>query len=106
MTFWRVMIAMAGLALAASIVWASFAGAIFEEGGAILAMPWGVVTFIDLYAGFFIGAVAIAWLEPKRWLGIALALSVFVLGNVVTAAWVVWRAPMIASRLRAVQPKA
>ena len=95
---------LAGVALAlgllASILWASFSGAILEEGGAILALPWGIVTFLDLYAGFLFAALVMLVCEPRRPLGAVLAISVFVLGNVVTLLWLAVRAPLFLRRLR------
>lgn len=100
MAVMRLVGALVALGLVVSIVWAAFTGAIFEEGGAILALPWGVVTFIDLYAGFLFAAALILVAEPRPRLAIVLALSIFVLGNVVTLAWAVARAPLLLSRLR------
>lgn len=91
--------AAAGAGLLAAIVWASFSGAIFEEGGAILDLPWGIVTFLDLYAGFAFAALVMAVCEPRRPLGAALAVSVFFLGNVVTLLWLALRAPLLLRRL-------
>lgn len=96
----RLVLAAGALALMAAILWASFTGAILAEGAAMLALPWGVVTFLDLYLGFILAATAMLVLEPVRPLGIVLALLVFVLGNVLTAAWLAWRAPLIWRRLR------
>lgn len=105
MTAYRFIAALLGLILAAAIVWATLSGAILEEGGAMLAFPWGIVTFIDLYLAFFFAASVILIAEPNRPLGVVLALLVFVLGSVVTAAWAAWRAPLLWSRLKG-QPKA
>jgi hypothetical protein len=104
MTLYRIFAAALGLMLAGAIAWASVMGAFFEEGGAMFAMPWGVVTFIDLYTGFFLAASLILAAEPNKPVAISLAVLVLVLGGVVTAAWAVWRAPLLWSRLR--QPKA
>ena len=110
MTAYRMIAAVLGLVLAVAIVWASFTGAIAEEGGAMLALPWGIVTFIDLYLGFFFAASVILIVEPDRPLGIVLAVLVFVLGSLVVAGWAVWRAPLLWSRLKGepklTQPKA
>ncbi|MCA3563226.1 MAG: hypothetical protein IOC90_00505 [Methylocystis sp.] len=83
--------AIPGLVLAAAIVWA-FASADFWPSVAyVMSNPWGVVTLVDLYAGFIITGVMVAAIERWRpWAWGLLVLS-FALGNVVFAAWGVLR---------------
>jgi hypothetical protein len=100
MTAIRAVIIALFVALTAAIVWASATGAILEEGGAIAALPWGIVTLADLYSGFILSALAILAIEPRRRLAIGLAASVFVLGNIVPLAWVALRWRVILDRLR------
>jgi hypothetical protein len=91
--------AIPGLILAAAIVWAFGRADFWASGREIIANPWGVVTLIDLYAGFIMTGVCVAAVERWRpWTFGLLALS-FVLGNVVYAVWAVVRG---ASLLRAV----
>ena len=109
MTLYRMLVAALAFVLAGAIGWAAVIGDFFGEGTVMFAMPWGVVTFIDLYLGFFLAASVILIAEPNRPLGIVLALLVFVLGSIVPAAWAVWRAPLLWSMLRQArsgQPKA
>jgi hypothetical protein len=83
--------AIPGLALTAAIIWAFGRADFWTSGAQILANPWGVVTLIDLYAGFIFTGVIIAAIERwKPWAWAMLALSL-VLGNVVYAAWGVVR---------------
>lgn len=104
MTLYHLIAAVLAILLVGAIGWASVTGAFFDEGASMFAMPWGVVTFIDLYLSFFLAASLILVAEPNKPVAIALALLVFILGSVVTAGWAVWRAPLLWSRLR--QPKA
>ncbi len=101
--FARFISALAGLVLLASIVWAGFVmgSNLLSEGARILEMPWGVVTLIDLYAGFIIFAAIVLVVEQNKLLAVAIALPVFVLGNVVMAAWAVWRLPRLAAMAKA-----
>jgi ABC-type Fe3+ transport system permease subunit len=83
--------AVPGLVLAASIVWAFGAADFWASFSRITADPWGVVTLIDLYAGFIMTGVAVAAIERWRpWAWGLMAVS-FVLGNVVYALWAVAR---------------
>jgi hypothetical protein len=98
----RALVFLAATALTASIFWAMGAdprglGPVLAE---MAAEPWSVVTLIDLYLGFFLGATVI-WLFEKSWpVRIIAAAPVFLLGNVWTALWFVVRLPEIARRLR------
>ena len=79
--------ALPGLILAAAIVWAFGKADFWASGAQLVANPWGLVTLIDLYAGFIITGVIIAGIERWRpWAWAMLAVSL-VLGNVVFAAW-------------------
>jgi hypothetical protein len=83
--------AIPGLILAAAIVWAFGRADFWASGRAIIANPWGVVTLIDLYAGFIMTGVCVAAVERwKSWTWALLAVSL-VLGNVVYALWAVLR---------------
>jgi hypothetical protein len=79
--------ALPGLGLTAAIIWAFGKADFWASGAQIIANPWGLVTLIDLYAGFIITGIIIAALERWRpWAWSLLVLSL-VLGNVVFAAW-------------------
>lgn len=98
----RIIIGAGGVALAVAIVWAMGAdarglGPVIAE---MLTEPWSIVTLIDLYLGFAIGAVIILLFETSLWVGLLWVLPIFALGNVWTAAWFVIRARKIAEKLR------
>jgi hypothetical protein len=76
------------LLLAASIVWA-FKAPFWESFGTITANPWGKVTLIDLYAGFFFAAVVIGIVDGL-WVGVVCFVLLCVLGNLVSLAWLAW----------------
>jgi hypothetical protein len=73
-----------------------------EGGAAIVAVPWGQVTFIDLYAGFFFSAVWIVATE-RPWGRVVFWLLVLTcLGNVATLGLFAlrgWRAQSVADAL-------
>ena len=87
----RLSFALPGFILAAAIIWAFGRADFWASGAAIIANPWGLVTLIDLYAGFVITGLIIAGLERWKPWAFALLLLSFVLGNVVYAAWGVSR---------------
>ena len=103
MTFVRILSALGGVILAIAIVWAIVtADQSFAEAIAWLTSePWGVVSLIDLYLGFFLIAVLIWVVEPNKAIALLFILPLPVLGNVWAAAWAVWR---LAHAIRARRP--
>lgn len=73
--------------MAASITWGFVAGSFWEEGAALLEMPWGVITIIDVYAGATLFLGWIAFRERSVMRVLAWAVALFVLGNLATAAY-------------------
>lgn len=109
MSLLRIIVALAGLILLGAIIWAatqsgSYAdgglhGSLFEQGGTILAMPWGVVTLLDLYIGFVLIGVVI-FITEKNWVSAALWIAPLpFLGNVWAAVWLIVRLPYLAKQL-------
>lgn len=80
-----------GLMLTCAIVWAFGKAPFWPSVEAVVANPWGVVTLIDLYAGFIFTGLLVAALERWRPFAFGLMALSFVLGNVVFAAWAVVR---------------
>lgn len=99
---WRAVAALTVALLSALILWAGFVErvSLLTEGAAIAAMPWGLVTLADLYAGFFLFAGLIVMAERRLWVGLAWAAPILLLGNLWSAIWILWRAPILARRLR------
>ncbi len=91
--------------LTAAIIWAFLTASFWESFGRIIVDPWGIVTLIDLYAGFVVSSVFILAIERGRWFAWALIIPIFLLGNVVTALWLAWRAAKLAGMLSR-QPEA
>ncbi len=87
----RIVLLGALLLLAGAIAWAATRASFGASFAAILADPWGVVTLIDLYAGFLAAAVIVFLVEPRRGIAIAVAATLPFLGNLVLLAWLIWR---------------
>jgi hypothetical protein len=63
------------------------------------AMPWGVVSLVDLYVGFLLFATLV-FLTERSWVVAALwAIPVFIVGNFWAALWFVIRLPHLAKQL-------
>lgn len=61
-------IALVGLlAMTGILIYGFTVGNFAEEGGRLLAMPWGIVSLVDLYVGFALFSCWIVFRE-KAWL--------------------------------------
>jgi hypothetical protein len=96
----RVFALVAAISFAALIVWASLRGDFGAEGAALMAMPWGRVTLVDLYLGLALYAGLVFVVEDKAGTALFWALPVFVLGNVWALLWVFFRWKQIIGKLK------
>ena len=76
--------------MAAAIVWGIAAGGIVDDFAAVWAIPWGRVGLVDLFVGLGLVIAVVVWRErdPRRW--VPWVLAVVVLGNLATAAYLLW----------------
>ncbi len=95
----RVLLGVGVAVLFASILYAAMSADFFASFAQIGAMPWGLVSLIDLYLGFAVLAVLIAFVEPPL-KAVGWVVALFILGNVVGAAWFAWRLPTLVAAFR------
>lgn len=81
------------------VVWAGLNGDFMPEGAAIWSLPWGKVMLADLYLGFLLVSIIVLLIEPIG-IAIPLILAIFLLGNWVSALWLVFRLPTLTKRLK------
>lgn len=81
----------AAAVLAAAIVWAAVHTPLAVGFAHVVADRWGIVTLVDLYAGFVIVLLIVALMEPVRWVTVLVVLTTPVLGNIVPAIWLAAR---------------
>lgn len=70
------------IGLVGSIIWAAKQQSLGEGLDQLIAGPWGVVTLIDLYAGFLFAGAWLVVTEPRRWLLAIWLIMLLGLGNV------------------------
>lgn len=105
MVWLRIITAILGVALLGAIIWASFLasdelhGTIWQQGGVIMTLPWGVVAMLDLYIGFVLFGIVMVLAERSFMAGFLLALPMLVLGNVWAAGWLLFALPSLYRRL-------
>lgn len=90
----RVLIVICGILLgllAAAIVVAGSHESVLLGLRKLLADPWGVVTLLDLSIGLLFVAVWIGVMEPRPGRAALWIVALFLLGNVVTLVFLLWR---------------
>jgi hypothetical protein len=74
-------IALAGLlAMTGVLIYAFTVGDIFAEGAQLLAMPWGIVSLVDLYVGFSLFSCWIVFREKTLLPSLIWVILMMVLG--------------------------
>ncbi len=75
------LIALAGLlAMTGVLVYGFTVGDFFQEGSQLLSMPWGIVSLVDLYAGFALFSVWIVYREKSPLRSVIWVVLMMVLG--------------------------
>ncbi len=77
--------------LFAAIVVATDHGSVLNGLRRLLNDPWGVVTLLDLGVGLLFVAAWMAVMEPRPWCAALWIAALFVLGNVITLVFLLWR---------------
>ena len=68
------------LAMTAVLVYGFTVGDFFGEGGQLTAMPWGIVSLVDLYTGFILFSMWIIYREKSLPVAILWTIGMMVLG--------------------------
>jgi predicted small integral membrane protein len=68
------------LAMTAVLIYGFTIGDFFGEGGRLLAMPWGIVSLVDLYTGFTLFSCWIIYRERSLPAAIIWTVAMMVLG--------------------------
>jgi len=76
------------LAMAAAIVYGLVFGNFGAEGAQLLQMPWGIVTLVDVYVGFALFAMWIAYRESSLAVKVVWIVLLMLLGNLLAAVYV------------------
>jgi len=68
------------LAMTAVLIYGFTVGDFFGEGGQLTAMPWGIVSLVDLYTGFILFSGWIIYREKSLPAAILWTIAMMVLG--------------------------
>ena len=87
------MVAAAGLAaMLAALAYGINAGGLMEDGALIAGLPWGLVTLVAIYVGFFLFSCWIVYRESKVGVAGIWIVALMSLGNLVSCLYVLWAA--------------
>jgi hypothetical protein len=87
--------------LTAFLVYAFATGSVASDQLHVWQVVWGVYVWADAYSGFLLFSLLIYAYERRLGLTIALFLITCSTGNMVNAAWLLWRGPDLFRRIRA-----
>ena len=68
------------LAMTAVLIYGFTVGDFFAEGSQLLAMPWGIVSLVDLYTGFILFSCWIIYREKSLPVAILWTIGMMILG--------------------------
>lgn len=68
------------LAMTVALIFGFTQGDFFGEGSQLLAMPWGIVSLVDLYVGFVLFSGWIIYREESRPVAILWTIAMLTLG--------------------------
>lgn len=68
------------LAMTAVLIFGFTRGDFFAEGGKLIAMPWGIVSLVDLYTGFTLFSAWIIYREKSLPVAILWTIAMMTLG--------------------------
>lgn len=78
------------LAMTGVIGYGFIAGNFRSDGAALLANPWGIVSMVDLYVGFIIFSMWIAFRESSKISTITWVILMMILGNFTASIYVLY----------------
>ncbi|NKB35644.1 MAG: DUF1475 domain-containing protein [Gammaproteobacteria bacterium] len=71
-----------------SIIYAILNGDLPIEGAQLMAMPWGIVSLVDIYLGLLLFSVWVMWREQNSLSAIVWVLLVLSLGNLLSCLYI------------------
>ena len=97
----RIVLTLLGIGLTVLIFLAALEAPIGESFGRITQDLWGWTALVDLYLGFILIAIVIAYFEENKIIAIFWIIPLFFLGNIWSVLWFVIKLPKLAIRLKA-----
>jgi hypothetical protein len=87
MNFAKVVALLGLLAMGAVLIFGFRAGTLAQDGAALMRMPWGIVSLVDVYTGFILFSGWILYREKNIGIALGWIVLVMVLGNFIASAY-------------------
>ena len=81
-------VAAAATVMIGALVYGGAVGDLWAEGGALMDLPWGVVTLVEVYVGLTLFACWVFWREESRVTAGAWMLAAALGGNIISCLYV------------------
>lgn len=78
----------ATVVMALALIWGVTKGDLWTEGGAILDMPWGLVSLVEIYVGMALFGCWVFWRETSLLRSATWMVAVALIGNLVSCVYV------------------
>jgi hypothetical protein len=87
MNFAKIVAILGTLAMGIALIYGFRAGTLSQDGAALVKMPWGIVSLLDVYVGFILFSGWILYREKNFFLALLLVILVMVLGNFIASGY-------------------
>jgi hypothetical protein len=81
-------VAVAGLIMACVLIYGFTQGDFWAEGSVLTSMPWGVVSLVDVYVGFFLFGGWVLFRETSAGRATLWVILILTLGNLISCLYV------------------
>ena len=82
-------VAIVGLiSMAVVLIYGFSSGTLSADGAALMRMPWGIVSLVDVYVGFLLFSGWVIYRENKFWMALIWVVMIMVLGNFTASLYV------------------
>lgn len=88
------------ICLTAFLLYSFATGNVLADQLHVWHVIWGVYVWADAYSGFLLFSLLVYAFERKLGFTLAMLLLTFMTGNMINAAWLLWRGPELFRRIR------
>ncbi|HAF61751.1 MAG TPA: hypothetical protein DCK95_05450 [Anaerolineaceae bacterium] len=81
----KILVLVGALAMGLALFHGFTKGDLQSEGALIGSIPWGVVSLVDVYVGFFLFSGWVIYRESNIWVALVWVVLIMVLGNFITS---------------------
>lgn len=90
MNFAKLIAFLGMLSMGIALYYGFTSGSLNQDGAALLKMPWGVVSLVDVYVGFILFSGWIIYREKNILVAMVLVALVMIFGNYTASAYALW----------------